>query len=55
MHAGVAEREHRGISGVGRLRDDELDALVVYRASPIPDGFVPVASLGSSAMVLRRR
>lgn len=55
MAAGSAEREHRGISGVGRLRDDELDALVVYRAGPIPDGFVPVASLGSSAMVLRRR
>ncbi len=49
------EREHVGISGVGRLRDDEIDAIVAYRAGPLPDGFVPVAALGPSAVVARRR
>ena len=55
LSAGVSEPEHAGISGVGRLRDDELDAIVAYRAGPLPPGFVPVAALGSSAVVARRR
>ena len=46
-----ARRDLRG----GRLRDDELDAIVAYRAGPLPDGFVPVAALGPSAVVARRR
>ncbi len=49
------QAEHLGISGVGRLRTDELDAIVAHRAGPLPDGFVPVASLGASAVVARRR
>lgn len=54
LTAGSAEREHRGISGVGVLRDDQLDAIVAYRAGPLPAGFVPVAALGPSAVVARR-
>ena len=49
------EQVHRGIAGVGRLRSDEIDAIVAHRAGPLPDGFVPVASLGSSLVVARRR
>jgi hypothetical protein len=55
LSAGVPESVHAGISGVGRLRDDELDALVMYRAGPVPPGFVPVAALGTNAVVARRR
>lgn len=55
VNAGTGETVHAGISGVGRLRDDELDAIVAYRAGPLPPGFVPVAALGSSAVVARRR
>jgi hypothetical protein len=47
------ETVHAGISGVGRLRDDELDAIVAHRV-PLPPGFAPVASLGPSAVVARR-
>jgi hypothetical protein len=47
--------EHAGISGVGRLREDELDAIVAYRAGPLPDGFVPVAAVSPHAVVARRR
>jgi hypothetical protein len=47
------EAVHAGISGVGRLADDELDAIVAHRV-PLPPGFVPVASLGPSAVVARR-
>lgn len=49
------ETVHRGISGVGTLRDDELDAVIAHSAGPLPDGFVPVASLGPSHVVARRR
>jgi hypothetical protein len=49
------EPVHRGISGVGQLRDDELDAIVAHRAGPLPDGFVTVASLGPTLVVARRR
>jgi hypothetical protein len=55
MTAGVPAREHAGISGVGRLRDDQLDAVITYRAGPLPEGFTPVAALGSSAVIGRRR
>ncbi len=51
---GAPGPEHAGISGVGRLREDELDAVVAYR-SALPPGFIPVASLGPSAVVARRR
>jgi hypothetical protein len=50
----TGEREHTGISGVGRLRDDELDVLVAYRMAKLPEGFVSVAELGPSAVVARR-
>jgi hypothetical protein len=54
--AGVREPEHAGISSVGRLRDDELDAIVAYRPGvPVPEGFTPVAALGQSLYVARRR
>ncbi len=47
---------HRGISRVGYLADEELDAIVAYRApDPLPAGFSPVASLGKSAVIARRR
>jgi hypothetical protein len=50
----TGETEHRGISGVGRLRDDEIDAIVSIGVS-LPDGFVPVASVSPRAVVARRR
>lgn len=49
------ERVHTGISGVGRLRDDELDAIVAHRIAQVPEGFVEVAALGPSAWIARRR
>jgi hypothetical protein len=49
------ERVHRGIGGVGTLRDDELDAIVGYRGGPPPEGFEIVASIGPRAWVARRR
>jgi hypothetical protein len=56
MTTGVADREHHGISGVGSLRDDQLDAIVAYRpGGALPPGFTPVASLGSNAVIARRR
>lgn len=56
LSAGVAEREHAGISGVGRLRDDQLDVVIAYRpGAPLPEGFTSVAGLGSSAVIARRR
>jgi hypothetical protein len=55
LTAGVPAREHAGISGVGKLRDDELDAVITYRAGPPPAGFTPVAALGTSAVIARRR
>lgn len=51
----VGEREYVGISGVDRLRPDELDAIVWYRAdAPLPAGFVPVAQVSRRALVARR-
>jgi hypothetical protein len=47
--------EHAGLSGVDHLRTAELDAIVSYRGGPLPDGFVPVASVSPHAVVARRR
>jgi hypothetical protein len=55
MVAGAPQAEYRGISLVGVLRADQIDAVVAYRAGPLPDGFTPVASLGKSAVIARRR
>jgi hypothetical protein len=55
MTAGTPQREYVGISQVGRLRAEELDAIVAYRAAPLPEGFTPIAALGNSAIVARRR
>jgi hypothetical protein len=52
---GAPQAEYHGISQVGTLRLDQLDAVVAYRASPLPEGFTPVAALGNSAVVARRR
>ncbi len=49
------EQEHAGISGVGRLRDDEIDAIVSIGGGPLPEGFVPVAAASPRAVVGRRR
>jgi hypothetical protein len=49
------EQEHAGISGVGRLRSDEVDAIVSVGGGPLPEGFVPVAAVSSHAWVARRR
>jgi hypothetical protein len=46
---------HPGLQGVDRLRDDELDVLVGYRAGPPPPGFDVVAQLSPRAWVARRR
>lgn len=50
-----ASAEHLGLSGVERLRTDELDALVVLDAPEVPAGFEPVARLREGAYVARRR
>jgi hypothetical protein len=39
---------------VGRLRLDEMDAIVAIGAGPLPDGFVPVAAVSRRAVVARR-
>ncbi len=50
------EQEHVGISGLGRLRSDEIDAIVAFgKTGPLPDGFVPVAAVSPDAVVARRR
>jgi hypothetical protein len=49
------EAVHAGISGVGRLRSDEIDAIVSLRGGPLPDGFAPVAAVDGEALVARRR
>lgn len=49
------EAEHRGISGIGTLRDDEIDVVVSYDAPELPPGFVPVAAVSPRAFVARRR
>lgn len=51
----VPVAEHRGISQVGYLSDDQLDAIVAHRVAPLPPGFTPVAAIGKSAVVARRR
>jgi hypothetical protein len=54
LTAGAPQPAYRGISRVGSLRLEELDAIVAYRAAPLPEGFTPVAALGNSAIVARR-
>ncbi|HEY6006474.1 MAG TPA: hypothetical protein VIV57_26575 [Anaeromyxobacter sp.] len=49
------EAEHRGISGIGTLRDDQIDVLVSYDAPELPPGFVPVAAVSRRAFVARRK
>jgi hypothetical protein len=49
------EAEHRGISGIGTLRDDEIDVLVSYDALELPAGFAPVAAVSRRAFVARRK
>lgn len=47
---------HEGLSGVDRLVTDQLDVVVYFEARvPLLPGFSPVASLGPSALVARRR
>lgn len=46
---------HAGLSGVGRLRTAELDAIVSFHGGPLPDGFVPVAAITHQALVARPR
>ncbi len=46
---------HHGISGVGSLRDDEIDAIVFFRAEWTPPGFEQVAALGRTRWLGRRR
>lgn len=48
-------REHAGIQGIERLREDEIDAIVSFRGEPLPEGFVPVAAVSARALVARRR
>ena len=50
------EPEYLGISGVERLRPDELDVIVAFRAAdPLPEGFVPIARMSPHVLVARRR
>jgi len=49
------EAVHHGISGVGALRDDEIDAIVFFRGDWTPAGFERVAGLGPTRYVARRR
>lgn len=47
--------ELAGISGVIRLRADEIDAVVALHPDrPLPDGFVPVAGVSPRAFIARR-
>ncbi|HET8542459.1 MAG TPA: hypothetical protein VFL83_21475 [Anaeromyxobacter sp.] len=46
---------HSGISRVGRLRSEELDAIVSFHGGPLPDGFETVAAVTPEAVVARRR
>ncbi len=56
VFARAGEQEHAGLSGVDRLRPDELDAIVWYESDdPLPPGFARVAELGPRAYVARRR
>lgn len=48
--------EQTGISGVGRLRLEDLDALVVLNAeAALPAGFRPVARIDAGSFVARRQ
>ncbi|HEX9241072.1 MAG TPA: hypothetical protein VF875_01390 [Anaeromyxobacter sp.] len=49
------EEVHRGISGVGSLRDDELDAIVFFRGEWTPPGFQRIAGIGPIRWLGRRR
>jgi hypothetical protein len=47
---------HEGLPGVERLVADQLDVVVYFEArEPLLPGFSPVAALGPSALVARRR
>jgi hypothetical protein len=49
------EAVHAGISRVGSLRPDEIDAIVSFHGGPLPDGFETVAAVTPRAVVARRR
>jgi hypothetical protein len=49
------EQVHHGISGVGALREDEIDAIVFFRGDWTPPGFERVAGLGPTRYLARRR
>jgi hypothetical protein len=50
------ETSYAGVSGTGRLRLDELDAIVcIGGRDPLPPGFAPVASVGRRAFIARRQ
>jgi hypothetical protein len=49
------EAVHAGISGVGSLRPEELDAIVSFHGGALPDGFAVVAAVTPRAVVARRR
>jgi hypothetical protein len=53
MHPGRSV--HHGISGIGELRDGEIDAIVFFRGDWTPPGFERVAGLGETRYVARRR
>lgn len=47
--------QRRGISDVGQLRDEEIDAVVAVRSGPLPPGFVEVGAVSPTLLVGRRR
>ncbi|MGA8891836.1 MAG: hypothetical protein WB493_09725 [Anaeromyxobacteraceae bacterium] len=48
--------EHTGLQGVGVLRPDQVDVLLVFHPDvPLPAGWTPVAALNSNAYLARRR
>jgi hypothetical protein len=49
------EPVHHGISQVGALRDEELDAVIVFRAGWAPAGFERIAGVGPLRWIGRRR
>jgi len=50
------ETSYAGISGIGRLRLDEMDAIVyIGGRDPLPPGFGPVAGVGRRAFIARRQ
>jgi len=49
------QTEHLGISGVGRLRDQEIDVVVSFCGEEgLPAGFIPVARVTPRALIARR-